>query len=127
MPGRALTPAGKIFKWVLVPIAMIAIGFFLVGAKIGRILPGLGTKATEPSSSSVAENGNASYSAPDVQVDSARGTVPPEVEVTSRVKPKHRRHREHGVPTVDTNAREPVEDYVAPASPRDSKHIGTGQ
>jgi len=129
MPGRALTPAGKIVKWIVIPIALVAFGFFVVGARIGHFLPGLGAKATEPSQS-VADNANPSFSAPDVHVDRDGGRAAPEVEVTARPKPKYRRHREHPVPTEDTNAREPVEDYVpqsgdAKKNP-DSKQIGTG-
>jgi len=91
MAGRALTPAGVILKWILIPAALLAIGFFLIGAKIGRFIPGFGggSEPSEPIASSAAQR----YASPSVDVESTRSMAPPEVDVTSRRTPHHRRHR----------------------------------
>ena len=126
MPGRALTPAGIILKWIVVPVALIACGFFLIGARIGRVLPGVGGTST-PSTDSVSASKTPNYSAPDVSVDSDRSNEAPEVVVTSRPKPKRRRHRDHPVPTDDSSVKENPNDYALPTDsthPTDSKPVG---
>ena len=98
MAGRALTPAGVILKWILIPAALLAIGFFLIGSKIGNVLPGIGggspVTATPVAEGSAAQK----YNAPDVDVQSDRKLSAPEVEVSSRKKSSRRRPRSHPTP-----------------------------
>ena len=86
--GRALTPLGVILKWILIPATFAAIGFFLIGAKIGNVLPGFGGSA-QPSA--VAGKSAPSYVAPDVDVKSDQKHEAPDVQVTSERRSKRDR------------------------------------
>jgi hypothetical protein len=104
MAGRALTPMGVIVKWILIPAGMIAIGFFLIGAKVGNIIPGIGgAMPPQDQPESVADRKATGYSAPDVDVVRDRKMDPPEVQVTSRRK-SLRRRKSHPLPTTSQAA-----------------------
>jgi hypothetical protein len=104
--GRALTPVGVIIKWILIPVALVAIGFFVIGARIGKVLPGIGGGNPVTVTPVADAKGSPGYSSPDVQVDSSRTMAPPEVVVTSTAKPKHRRHRSHPLPGTDSGSQD---------------------
>ena len=111
MAGRALTPIGAICKWVLIPLALVACGFFLIGSR-GRA----GSSKTAASSKgSVADSGNnTSYASPDIDVHSTQALSAPEVEVTAK-KARHRHHRANPVPNDDAKL---AEHAQTPLSPR---------
>lgn len=74
-----MTPAGVILKWILIPVICAAFGFYVIGAKIGRFIPSMGSKAVEvtPVTDSTTLTSNAGtstqrFTAPDVQVTSRR-------------------------------------------------------
>jgi len=104
---------GVILKWILIPVVLVACGYFLIGAKIGRVLPGVGGgKAVEVTP--VADNNAGSYGAPDVDVQRAQKFASPDISVSAQ-KPSRRRQRQHPVPTADTTEM-PKDDSFSPRS-----------
>lgn len=126
MAGGRLTPVGAFAKWVLVPLALGVGGFFLLGPRMGKILPSFSRQAPAITATPVAEtDAKASYAAPDVDVRSAPSMQPPDVEISAK-KPR-RRHRQHPVDAVDDNSREPVDAYSPPSQGGRPHHtIDTG-
>ncbi len=104
---------GVLLKWILIPAALVACGYFLIGAKIGRIIPGIGGgKAVEVTP--VADNKPSSFGAPDVDVQRAQSFASPDISVSAHRSYK-RRQRQHPVPTADTMEM-PKADNFTPAS-----------
>jgi hypothetical protein len=125
MAGAKLTPVGVVAKWVLVPLALGVGGFFLLGPRMGKILPSFSRHAPAITATPVAEtDAKPSYAAPDVDVRSAPSLQPPEVEISAR---RHRKHRQHPVDPIVDNTREPVDAYSPPSQGAKPHHsIGTG-
>lgn len=96
-----------VLKWVAIPIGLTALGYFVLGARMGRVLsnpsprpPAASTdqpKATPPPSS------QASYPAPDVDVkvgEMSQATL-------EERKPRRRRHRTRPTAPPATPAKAP--------------------
>jgi hypothetical protein len=126
MAERALTPAGKILKWIVIPAALLAGGFYLIGPHIGGAvpnLPGSGGVNVTPVADNDGDKDN--FASPDVDVQSAPSLSAPDVRITARQRPKHRRQRSKPVVAEDPNAKEPVDAY-APTKPAEPKSVGIG-
>lgn len=112
-------------KWVLVPAALAVSGFFLLGPRMGKILPSFSRHSAVTATPVADTDGKPSYAAPDVEVQTARSLQPPDVEISAQQK-IHHRHRQHPV-VVDENAREPVDAYAPPSQgSKPHRTIGTG-
>jgi hypothetical protein len=97
-----LTPVGALGKWVLAPLALILIGYFLVGPKIGR---STGNDSKDQQSS----NGSQSPDPSSPTQPSANQPAAPDVDVTvqksdgpapEQVKPRHRPRKVDQKPDV---------------------------
>ena len=110
MAGRALTPAGVILKWIFIPALLVVTGYFLIGARIGKVIPGLGgggeVHATPVAQSSAAQN----YAAPDIDVSSHQKLEAPDVSISARKKSRHRKPRHTA--DSDSHTKEPASDYA---------------
>lgn len=80
-----LTPAGAIGKWIVVPVALLLIGYFLLGPKVGRLgIPALNRLQT------VGEPPNADPQ-PQQATGATQHALGPEVEITV-----HKTHAKSG-------------------------------
>lgn len=114
MARRTLTPMGMFVKWVVVPSVLAVIGFFVLGPRMGRLMPSMAPGA-EPDESGLAAKTN-SFAAPDVDVDrlpASRYGDAPEVEVTAKQKRSHRRRRANPVMPEEDTGKQPAADYAA--------------
>lgn len=86
MAARKLTPVGQIAKWIVLPAALAAAGYFLLGPRVGTVLPGTTARKTQ-----------APLPSPEVEVEQQRTIDPPEVSVDSapisQVQSSERRSR----------------------------------
>lgn len=114
MAARALTPLGVAAKWLVVPVALGAIGYFLLGPRLGGVVT--------PSAKTPAKAEKPGFSAPDVDVDSSPASryanASPEVEVSARERRSRKRRRRSNPVVVEDRdtGREPAENYAAPES-----------
>ena|ERR1700733_4908687 len=107
-----LTPAGLIGKWVIAPVALLLIGYFLIGPNIGKVpAPKSTTASVSRGEPSGAEPPNADpppsnqqAAGPEVRVSAHRladGANPDQVADT-RPTPRRRRHRSEPKPAEKT-------------------------
>jgi hypothetical protein len=114
--ANRLTPLGMVLKWLIAPIAVGAIGYYLVGPRVDAkvapdliksITPGIEAKpdANEPDPKTVQR----SFSAPEVDV-----TV---TALNRREERPKRRRRKRASPKVETPAVAPNPVEAAPPEP----------
>lgn len=91
-----------ILKWLLIPAALAAAGYYIIGPRIGALAPpkpgvdtGTPPPQTPPTHESSATGSQTSYPAPDVTVTRGSGQVTP---------PKRHRRRRPAKPAPDTAA-----------------------
>ena len=116
MAGRTLTPFGMFAKWVLLPCALAVIGFYVLGPRMGRLMPSMSPGA-EADEGALGEKRNA-FAAPDIAVDrspASRYGEGPEVEVSAKQKRTSRRKkRANPVVVEEDTGKQPASDYAAP-------------
>jgi hypothetical protein len=119
-----LTPAGAIGKWVIAPIVLLLIGYFVIGPNLGR------SAGKQPKESIPAGGASTPSDAPLASTDSGKdGTPPtPDVDVTVRhgnetdvavtpPRPRHRNRKSAPKPDEDkTPAETPKSPPPAPAT-----------
>jgi hypothetical protein len=127
MAERALTPAGVIVKWILIPAALLIGGFYIIGPRIGATAPLPGKNGdVKVTPVADADSASQSFAQPDVDVQTRPKIEPPDVQITARQRPHHRKPRVHPVVDEDPNAREPVDSYVPPSKAIRPKTFGPG-
>lgn len=125
--ANRLTPFGLVLKWLIIPIAVGAIGYYLVGPRVeSNVSPELIDKVKSASGIEVAE-------AKEVKPDTAERTYKePEVDVTVTAlnkredKPKRRRRKRTTTPKPSVTAPVAPEPAVAPPPPTVDGGDGTG-
>lgn len=118
MNPMARSVAMLIVKWLLIPAALTAIGYYVVGPRIGDTLK------TAPSSNEPAKSGSA------VEATAASNTVAypaPDVEVkvnasTPRKKPRHRKGKRRS--TTKTAETKPAQETTTTPPPDDQGGSG---
>ncbi|MBC8066175.1 MAG: hypothetical protein H7Y17_15190 [Chlorobia bacterium] len=111
-----LSPLGIVVKWIVVPISLAAIGYFLVGPRVESKVPqGVKDKVRE-----VANGQEAPAEEPNAEEDKpARQFTEPEVDVTVTAlntrenRPKKKRRKRRKPPAETTAPSGPIE----PAGP----------
>jgi hypothetical protein len=105
---------GMIAKWVVVPVLLLVVGFYLLGPRLGRLMPSFyGGSAVEVTPVTAGSSKQA-FASPDVTVKSRKKLNPPDVQISAQ-KRSHRKSRVHAVERDTDKGREPVENYVAPS------------
>jgi hypothetical protein len=118
MAVRSLTPLGHILKWLLVPGALAVAGYYLLGPRMDRLMPGAQPGVNLPAAT-----------APEVKV---KEPPVPEVEVTAkpsgrgrpvsfgdeppRERPRKRRERQNPVPIQPVAEKRPDQKKNNPAA-----------
>lgn len=119
MAGR-LTPLGVFLKWVLVPVSLGAIGYFLVGPRVdGKMAKEFKDKMNQVTGNkpaSTPEEGEPSEEEPEEEQPSSK-YAPPEVDVTvtalsSRPTTTKKKRRKRRTPPSESTS----EPSVAPPS-----------
>ena len=117
MAGR-LTPLGVFLKWVLVPVSLGAIGYFLVGPRVdGKVAKEFKDKMNQVTGGKPAEapaEGESSEEEPEEEQPSSK-FAPPEVDVTvtalnTRPTTTRKKRRKRRTPPKETTS----EPSVAP-------------
>jgi hypothetical protein len=115
MAGRTLTPFGMFAKWVLLPAALAAAGFYLLGPRMGSLMPSMSSGA-QADDGALGAKAN-TFTAPEIALDRApasRYGDGPEVEVTAKQKrASHRRKRANPVVVEEDTGKQPASDYAA--------------
>src|SRR3954465_4174706 len=107
MAGRSLNGLGLVAKWLVVPAALAAVGYFIVGPHIGPSIVPKGTTPTAPPVTSTDQSADTAsgdtdtpnYSAPDVVVSSqqlggSRSRRARSLDADGTQRPRrHRRHK----------------------------------
>ena len=105
---------GMIAKWVVVPLLLLVVGFYLLGPRFGRLMPSFAGGPAIEVTPVTAGSSKQAFAKPDVSVKSRKKLDPPDIQITAQRR-AHRRPRAHAVERDTDKGREPVENYVVPS------------
>jgi hypothetical protein len=108
--AKALTPIGILAKFIAVPAALAALGYFAIGPRMDSLMPTAKNPEPEIKATVSAASNKKEQAAPDVEVSSKpAGTVRLNEDRPSEDRPSKRRKRSNPVPieTVPIKREEP--------------------
>jgi len=107
-----------IIKWLVIPAALAATGYYIIGPRVGKISTDAKDRSTQgqPKTTAATSAQPSSYPAPDVNV---------KVGASSRGEAPHRRHHKKK-PKPDAAATAPITDKVIPPDQATTGGDGAG-